>query len=77
MSVAANPLVALDVEQAANNACLSLIKTPALNDIKDFVYNEPTWVLPDGTKYDITVNDVCFVIGLKLRDYYLSEVGIK
>lgn len=27
-------------------------------------------------KYDITVNDLCFVIGLRLRDKYLEEVGI-
>lgn len=71
-----NPLVALDVEQAANAACFSLTNTPAFNDLKDFVYNEPTWELEDGSKYDITVNDLCFVIGLKLRDRYLDEVGL-
>lgn len=37
------PLVALDVEQAANAACMSLVPTPAFNDLKDFVYNEPSW----------------------------------
>ena len=42
------PLVALDVEQAANAACLSLVPTPAFNDLKDFVYNEPSWTLDDG-----------------------------
>lgn len=71
-----NPLVALDVEQAANAACFSLTSTPAFNDLKDFVYNEPTWELGDGSKYDITLNDLCFVIGLKLRDRYLDEVGL-
>lgn len=71
------PLVALDVEQAANGACLSLVPTPAFNRLKDFVYNEPTWDIPDVGKYEITVNDICFVIGLKLRDMYLDEVGIK
>lgn len=71
------PLVALDVEQAASAACFSLVPTPAFNRLKDFVYNEPTWDLSDGRKYDITVNDICFVIGLKLRDLYLKEVGLQ
>lgn len=71
-----NPLVALDVEQAANAACHSLVRTTAFNELKDFVYNEPAWDLPDGNKYDITVNDLCFVIGLKLRDKYLDEIGL-
>lgn len=71
------PLVALDVEQAANEACRSLLRTPAFNRLKDFVYNEPSWELQDGTKYDISVNDLCFVIGIKLRDKYLAEVGLQ
>ena len=29
---------------------------------------------PDGAAYDITTEDVCFVIGLRLRDIYLNEV---
>ena len=71
-----NPLVALDVEQAAYFACLSLVKTPAFNKLKDFVYDEPSWELPDGSRYDATVDDICFVIGLRLRDRYLDEVGL-
>lgn len=67
-----SPLVALDVEQLSNAACLSLVPTPAFNSMKNFVYNEPTWTLPNGDHYDITVNDVCFVLGLRLRDMYLS-----
>ena len=59
-----SPLVALDVEQLSNAACLSLVPTPAFNSMKNFVYNEPTWTLPNGEHYDITVNDVCFVLGL-------------
>lgn len=42
------PLVALDVEQAANAACMSLVPTPAFNGLKDFVYNEPSWTLDSG-----------------------------
>ncbi|MGN1213403.1 MAG: hypothetical protein ACI4TR_00760 [Bacteroidaceae bacterium] len=68
-----SPLVALDVEQLANSACLSLVPTAAFNSMKNYVYNEPTWTLPNGNQYDITINDVCFVLGLQLRDMYLSE----
>ena len=68
------PLVELDVEQAAVAACLALAGTPAFNRIKQFVYEEPAWKLPDGAAYDITTEDVCFVIGLRLRDIYLNEV---
>lgn len=68
-----SPLVALDVEQLSYAACLSLVSTPVFNSMKNYVYNEPTWTLPDGKHYDITINDVCFVLGLRLRDMYLSE----
>ena len=68
-----SPLVALDVEQLSNAACLSLVSTPAFNSMKNYVYNEPTWTLPDGKQYDITINDICVVLGLRLRDMYLSE----
>lgn len=67
------PLVALDVEQLSNAACVSLVPTVAFNSLKNYVYNEPTWTLPNGDKYDITVNDICFVLGLRLRDMYLEE----
>ena len=70
------PLVALDVEQYAAAACASLVQTPAFNKLKDFVYNEPSWTMPNGNKYDITVSDICFVLGLVLRDLYLQEKPI-
>lgn len=70
------PLAALDVEKYAYLACKELVDTPAFNRLKDFVYNEPTWQLPNGTHYDITLSDVCFVLGLRLRDVYLAEVGL-
>lgn len=68
-----SPLVALDVEQLSNAACISMVSTPAFNSLKNYVYNEPTWILPNGNHYDITVNDICFVLGLRLRDMYLAE----
>jgi hypothetical protein len=69
------PLTELDVEQAANAACLSLIQTPAFNKMKDFVYNAPTIEISDGEKYDIALTDICFVLSIPLRDMYLIENG--
>ncbi|MDR1056634.1 MAG: hypothetical protein LBL90_12625 [Prevotellaceae bacterium] len=72
-----NPLAELDVEQAANTACLSLISTPAFTRMKDFVYNSPSIEIEDGKKYDISLNDICFVLSIPLRDMYLNDVGLK
>ena len=68
-----HPLVALDVEQAALMACTSLTRTPAFNDIKNYIYNAPSIHLPNGQKYDISINDACFILSIPLRDMYLSE----
>lgn len=66
------PLVALDVEQSSYAACLSLVDTPAFNTIKNYIYNAPSIDTEDG-KYDLSLADTCFVLGLKLRDMYLKE----
>ena len=68
-----HPMVPLDVEQLSNSACFSLVPTKSFNTLKNYVYNEPTWTLPNGKPYDITVNDLCFVLSLRLRDMYLKE----
>ena len=70
------PLVALDVEQAALMACHALTPTPVFNDIKNYIYNAPSINLPDGSIYDITLDDACFVLSLRLRDVYLQDKGI-
>lgn len=70
------PLAALDVEQYAYLACRDLIDTPEFTRFKDFVYEEPAWDMGNGIKHDITLNNVCFVLGLALRDMYLEEVGV-
>jgi hypothetical protein len=74
--VESNPLMELDVEQAANAACMSLIPTPAFNKLKDFVYNAPSIEMADGEKYDIALTDICFVLSIPLRDMYLKEQGL-
>ncbi|GHT62878.1 hypothetical protein AGMMS50239_17470 [Bacteroidia bacterium] len=71
------PLAELDIEQAANAACLLLVSTPAFNKLKDFVYNAPSIDVENGEKYNIDLNDICFVLSIPLRDMYLNEIGLK
>lgn len=68
-----HPLVALDVEQLSYAACLSLVDTPAFNNIKNYIYNAPSMEIEDGEKHDLSLTDACFVLGLQLRDMYLQE----
>jgi len=70
------PLAALDVEAAALAACQSFVPLPAFTPFKEFVYNESSWTLENGNKYDITISDICFVLSLRLRDMYLKEIGV-
>jgi chaperonin cofactor prefoldin len=71
------PLTAFDVEQLAGYACVSLSFTPAFNKIKDYIYNASPIDAPNGEKHELTLNNVCFILGIPLRDMYLEEVGIK
>ncbi|OAV67088.1 hypothetical protein Barb6XT_01639 [Bacteroidales bacterium Barb6XT] len=71
------PLTKLDIEQTANDACLSLTTTPAFNKLKDYVYETSPLKTADGEKYDIALSDICFVLSLPLRDMYLQEKGLK
>jgi hypothetical protein len=71
-----NPLAELDVEQAAYSAFLPLIPTPVFNKIKDFVYNSPSIEVADGKKREISLNDICFILSIPLRDMYLKEKGL-
>lgn len=72
------PKTALDVENAANIACSAYTDNDIFNNIKDFVYNAPSIMIPgDNGKersYDITLGDVCFILSIPLRDMYLEEV---
>lgn len=72
------PKTALDVEYAANVACSANTDNDIFNDIKDFVYNAPSIMIPgDNGKerpYDITLGDICFILSIPLRDMYLEEV---
>lgn len=74
---ALKPKTALDVENAANIACLSNTDNDIFNGLKNFVYNSPTYMLEDAENvkrpYDLDMNDICFVLSLPLRDMYLAE----
>lgn len=71
------PKTALDVETVAFLACNALSANEIFNDIKSFVYNSPEMEVEDrnGEKlmYEITMGDICFILGIPLRDMYLNE----
>lgn len=70
-----NPKTALDVEESALEVLFSLTDNDMFIRIKNWVYNSPTRQLViDGEKkdYAITMNDVCFVLSLPLRNMYLD-----
>jgi hypothetical protein len=71
-----NPMAELDVEQAANAACLSLTPTLAFKRLKDFVYNSPAIEVENDKKYEISLNDICFILSIPLRDMYLTDIGL-
>lgn len=69
----AHPLVPYDVQQEAMTAFVEFVNSPAFNSFKNFVYNAPEVKLENGTMHAFDIPDVCFVLGLKLRDMYLAE----
>lgn len=72
-----NPKTELDVENAANFACSGFTDNDIFNELKDFVYNAPSIMIPgengESKPYDITLGDVCYILSLPLRDMYLAE----
>lgn len=68
---------ALDIENAAHAALFYNTSDLIFNDIKNYVYNAPssTVIEKDGTEkeYTVSLEDVCFVLSLPLRDMYLTE----
>ena len=57
-------------------ALLYYTTTDAFNHIKDIVYDLPEMDTPEG-KYELTLNDVCFVLSIPLRDMYIKENHIE
>lgn len=72
-----NPKTAFDVERAANTACLMTTAEDIFNGMKNFVYNAPAYPLTDAQgrlrDYELTLDDVCYVLSIPLRDMYLQE----
>lgn len=69
------PKTALDVEIAANEVLIENLDSDIFNRLKLWVYNSPTRKLTiDGEErdYAITMNDICFILSLPLRDMYLD-----
>lgn len=76
MIAASNPKTALDVESQAYEVLIASQNLEAFNEIKQWVYNSPSWELDSsGNKepYSITMGDICFVLSIPLRDKYLAE----
>ena len=67
------PKTAWDVENAALNACMSLVQDDVANDIKVFVYNYPVQQKEDGNTIEVSLQDALFVLSLPLRDKYLDN----
>lgn len=74
------PKTAYDVERYATEACLRISDDDIFNGMKDFVYNAPSYKVEgeDGKEhpYDLTLEDVCFILSIPLRDRYLKENDI-
>lgn len=73
-----NPLTDLDVEEYALSVLIENTNKPLFNGLKTWVYNSPSIQIPTdkdgGTKeYTITMNDICFILSIPLRDMYIRE----
>ncbi|MBQ3832679.1 MAG: hypothetical protein II935_07270 [Bacteroidales bacterium] len=69
------PKTALDVEESSLLVLYDHLDDDIFNDLKKWVYNSPSRkLLVDGTErdYTVTMNDVCFVLSIPLRDIYLE-----
>lgn len=70
------PKTALDVEIAANEVLIENLDSDMFNGLKLWVYNSPSRKLSingETRDYNITMNDVCFILSLPLRDMYLEK----
>lgn len=70
----ANPRTAYDIEQQAYMAIARCIPMEIFIPFKDYVYNAPCVAIGDNESKEITLNDVCFILGIPLRDRYIREI---
>ena len=69
------PKTALDAEESALIVLYDHLDDEMFNGMKKWVYNSPSRKLTiDGVErdYTVTMNDVCFVLSIPLRDMYLE-----
>lgn len=69
------PKTALDVEVAASEVLFENLQNDIFNGLKNWVYNSPTRkIRVNGQEqdYTVTMNDVCFILSIPLRDMYLK-----
>ena len=70
------PQTALDVEKISLEVLYKCVENSIFNDVKILVYNSKTITIQEKDKgrieYAITMNDICFIFSLELRDRYLS-----
>ena len=71
-----HPKTKLDVQNISRMALLYYTTTDAFNNIKDIIYDMPEIETDEG-KYEVTLNDICFVMSLPLRDMYITEHNMK
>lgn len=72
---AKDPQTALDVENLAIEVLISQLDSNIFNDLKQWVYNSPSLkieVQGQEQEYAVSMNDICFVLSLPLRDMYLE-----
>lgn len=71
-----NPQTALDVENASLEVLYKCVENNIFNDVKVLVYNSKAITIQEKGKepaeYAITMNDICFIFSLELRDRYLA-----
>ncbi len=72
---AKDPCTALDVENLAIEVLISRLDSGIFNELKQWVYNSSSLkieVQGQEQEYAVTMNDICFVLSLPLRDMYLE-----
>lgn len=72
---AKSPATALDVENIAFAVLITRLDSDIFNELKQWVYNSPSrkvQIQGHEEEYTVTMNDICFVLSLPLRDMYLK-----
>jgi hypothetical protein len=71
------PKTPLDVEDYAKQVLLANLKNDIFNEIKNYVYNAPCIEVKNESgeieKYTITMQDICYILSIPLRDTYLEK----